>query len=157
MKITLLLIGKTDDSNIKQAIEGYEKRLKHYISFEMQVIPDVKNAGKMNALELKEREGEMILKAVKPSDYLVLLDDKGKQLSSMEYSKHLQKCMNAGMRNIVFVVGGAFGFSEQVYKHAEMQLSLSRMTFTHQMVRLFFMEQTYRAFTILKGESYHHE
>ena len=153
----MLLIGKTDDTNIKLAIEGYEKRLKHYISFEMQVIPDVKNAGKMNALELKEREGEMILKAVKPSDYLVLLDDKGKQLSSMEYSNYLQKCMNAGMRNIVFVVGGAFGFSEQVYKRAEMQLSLSRMTFTHQMVRLFFMEQTYRAFTILKGESYHHE
>ena len=157
MKITLLLIGKTDDTNIKLAIEGYEKRLKHYISFEMQVIPDVKNAGKMNALELKEREGDLILKAIKPSDYFVLLDDKGKQMSSVEYSNYLQKCLNAGMRHLVIVVGGAFGFSNKVYERADMQLSLSRMTFTHQMVRLFFVEQTYRAFTILKGESYHHE
>ncbi len=157
MKITLILVGKTDDTFIKQAVELYAKRLSHYIQLNIHVPADIKNSGKLSEVELKEREGELVLKQIQPVDFVLLLDDKGKQFTSVEYAAYLQKLMNAGTKNLVVVVGGAFGFSEKVYKRANAQLSLSKMTFTHQLVRVFFLEQTYRAFTILKGESYHHD
>lgn len=157
MKVTLLLVGKTEEGFIKQGLEIYENRLKHYISFTSIIIADVKNAGKISPSDLKIKEGELILKHFTASDFVVLLDDKGKQFSSVEFSNYIQKQMNSGIKNLCFVVGGAFGFSEQVYNRANMQLSLSKMTLTHQMVRIFFLEQLYRTMTILKGESYHHE
>ena len=157
MKITILLIGKTDEGFVKQGFELYEKRIKHYINLTTVVISDIKNAGKMPQEELKLKEGELILKQLQASDFVLLLDDKGKQYTSIEYSKYLQKLMNAATKNLVVLVGGAFGFSEKVYARANGQISLSKMTLTHQMVRLFFAEQTYRAMTIIKGESYHHE
>ena len=157
MKVTLLLVGKTEEGFIKQGLEIYENRLKHYISFSSIIITDVKNAGKISPSDLKIKEGELILKHFTASDFVVLLDDKGKQFSSVEFSNYIQKQMNSGIKNLCFVVGGAFGFSEQVYNRANMQLSLSKMTLTHQMVRIFFLEQLYRTMTILKGESYHHE
>ena len=157
MKVTLLLVGKTEEGFIKQGLEIYENRLKHYISFTSIIIADVKNAGKITLFDLKIKEGELILKHFTASDFVVLLDDKGKQFSSIEFSHYMQKQMNSGIKNLCFVVGGAFGFSEQVYNRANAQLSLSKMTLTHQMVRIFFVEQLYRTMTILKGESYHHE
>ena len=157
MKVTLLLVGKTEEGFIKQGLEIYENRLKHYISFSSIIITDVKNAGKISPSDLKMKEGELILKHFAASDFVVLLDDKGKQFSSIEFSHYMQKQMNSGIKNLCFVVGGAFGFSEQVYNRANAQLSLSKMTLTHQMVRVFFVEQLYRTMTILKGESYHHE
>ena len=157
MKVTLLLVGKTEEGFIKQGLEIYENRLKHYISFTSIIIADVKNAGKISLFDLKIKEGELILKHFTASDFVVLLDDKGKQFSSIEFSHYMQKQMNSGIKNLCFVVGGAFGFSEQVYNRANAQLSLSKMTLTHQMVRIFFVEQLYRTMTILKGESYHHE
>ena len=157
MKVTLLLVGKTEEGFIKQGLEIYENRLKHYISFSSIIITDVKNAGKISPSDLKMKEGELILKHFAASDFVVLLDDKGKQFSSVEFAHYMQKQMNSGIKNLCFVVGGAFGFSEQVYNRANAQLSLSKMTLTHQMVRVFFVEQLYRTMTILKGESYHHE
>jgi 23S rRNA (pseudouridine1915-N3)-methyltransferase len=157
VKISLILVGKTDDTFIKQAVEIYSKRLSHYIQLNVQVITEIKNSGKLAESELKEREGELVLKLIQPADFVLLLDDKGKQFTSVEYAAYLQKLMNAATKNLVVVVGGAFGFSDKVYKRANAQLSLSKMTFTHQLVRVFFLEQTYRAFTILKGESYHHD
>ena len=157
MKISLILVGKTDDTFIKQAVDIYSKRLSHYIQLNVHVISEIKNSGKLAESELKEREGELVLKQVQPADFVLLLDDKGKQFTSVEYATYLQRLMNAGTKNLVVVVGGAFGFSEKVYKRANAQLSLSKMTFTHQLVRVFFLEQTYRALTILKGESYHHD
>ncbi|MBL0048492.1 MAG: 23S rRNA (pseudouridine(1915)-N(3))-methyltransferase RlmH [Bacteroidetes bacterium] len=157
MKITLFLIGKTEEGFVKTACEQYEKRLKHYIPFVINVIPDVKNAGKLAHQELKLKEGELLLKQLNNSDFVVLLDDKGKQFSSIEYAAYLQLQMNSGLKNLCFVVGGAFGFSDEVYARANSKFSLSKMTFTHQMIRMLFLEQSYRALSILKGESYHHE
>lgn len=157
MKLTLLLVGKTDEGFVKQAFELFEKRLKHYLVFTSFVLPDIKNAGKISADELKTKEGELLLKQIQAADFVLLLDDKGQQFTSKEYATYLQKLMNAGTKNLVVVVGGAFGFSPQVYARANARLSLSKMTLTHQMVRIFFLEQTYRAMTIIKGESYHHE
>ena len=155
MKIKLLAIGKTDETYLNTGIEKYSQRLKHYIPFEFQIIPDVKMGSKINIEKQKEEEGAAILKKISISDYVFLLDEKGKQHTSEDFASLLQKRMNSG-QDMVFVIGGPFGFSEELYQRANEKLSLSKMTFSHQMVRLFFTEQLYRAFTILKGEKYHH-
>lgn len=157
MKIKLLAIGKTDDKNLQILINTYESRLKHYIKFELEIIPDIKNVKNLSLKLQKEKEGELILKKLQPTDSLVLLDEKGKEFRSIEFSSFLQKKMNTGVKQVVFVIGGPYGFSEKVYKKAVGKISLSKMTFSHQMIRLFFVEQLYRAFTILKNEPYHHE
>jgi len=157
MKIKLLAIGKTDDKNLQVLIQKYEKRLKHYIKFELEVIPDLKNVKNLSETEQKEKEGDLILARVGATDQLLLLDDKGESHSSIGFSKFMQKKMNAGIRQLVLVIGGPYGFSDAVYKKAQGQLSFSKMTFSHQMIRLFVVEQIYRAFTILRNEPYHHE
>ena len=157
MKIKLLAIGKTDDKNLQLLIQNYEKRLKHYIKFELEIIPDLKNVKNLSESEQKEKEGVLILKRINSTDQVILLDEKGIMNTSKEFSKFMQKKMNAGIKQIVFVIGGPYGFSEAVYKKAKEQLSFSKMTFSHQMIRLFVVEQIYRAFTILRNEPYHHE
>lgn len=157
MKIKLLVVGKTDDKRIQSLIDDYTNRLKHYISFDLEVIPDIKNVKKLSMDQQKTKEGELILSKSTPSDRLILLDEKGKEFSSMNFSKYIQKHMNSGVKRVIFVVGGPYGFSKDVYNKAQGKISLSQMTFSHQMVRLFFTEQIYRAFTILKNEPYHHE
>ncbi|PHS52636.1 MAG: 23S rRNA (pseudouridine(1915)-N(3))-methyltransferase RlmH [Lutibacter sp.] len=157
MKIKLLAIGKTDDKNLQTLIETYQNRLKHYINFELEIIPDLKNVKKIRESQQKEKEGELILKKITSTDALILLDEKGKEFSSIDFSKYLQKKMNSGIKQLVVVIGGPYGFSEAVYKKSVDKISLSKMTFSHQMIRLFVVEQIYRAFTILKNEPYHHE
>ena len=142
---------------MKEALDIYIKRLTHYINFELVVLPDVKNAKNMSVSELKDKEAELILKHSAKADKVVLLDEKGKEFSSVEFSKYIEKQMNASLKTLAFVVGGAFGFSEKVYSQAGEKLSISKMTFSHQMIRLLFVEQLYRAFTIIKGEPYHNE
>ena len=156
MKISFLLIGKTTDNRIASLIEEYQKRLKHYVPFSIEVLPELKNAKSLSEAQQKSAEGEMIVRAVPATAEMILLDEHGKEFRSMEFSEYLQKKMSAG-RDIVFVVGGPFGFSETVYARANGKISLSKMTFSHQMVRLFFVEQLYRAMTILRHEPYHHE
>jgi len=157
MQIKLIAIGKTDDKQLLQLIEQYQKRLKHYIKFDLDIIPDIKNVKNLSEKQQKEKEGELILKKLVPTDILVLLDENGKQFTSVEFSNYLQKKMNAGIKQLVFVIGGPYGFSETVYQKAQGKLSLSKMTFSHQMIRLFVVEQIYRGFTILKNEPYHHQ
>ncbi|WP_299675697.1 23S rRNA (pseudouridine(1915)-N(3))-methyltransferase RlmH [uncultured Tenacibaculum sp.] len=157
MKIKLLAVGKTDDKNLIQLIDVYQKRLKHYVKFELEVIPDIKNAKNLSEAQQKEKEGELILSKLQNTDQLILLDDKGKHYTSIEFSNFLQKKMNSGIKQLVLVIGGPYGFSETVYKKANGKLSLSKMTFSHQMIRLFIVEQIYRGYTILKNEPYHHE
>lgn len=157
MKISLLVIGKTDARYFVDAIGEYEKRLVHYIPFEMEVIPDIKNTKNMSELQQKEKEGELILKNLQPGDYLVLLDDKGKEYTSVKFSEYIEKKTHTVPKRLVFAVGGPYGFSQAVYDKANEKLTLSRMTFSHQMVRLIFVEQIYRAMTILNNEPYHHE
>lgn len=157
MKIKLLAIGKTDDKNLQALISSYENRLKHYIKFEIEIIPDIKNVKKLSEEQQKGKEGELILKKIQATDNLVLLDEKGYEFRSMEFSRFLQKKMNSGIKQMVLVIGGPYGFSEKVYQKAIGKISLSKMTFSHQMIRLFVVEQIYRAFTILKNEPYHHE
>ncbi|MGY5351425.1 23S rRNA (pseudouridine(1915)-N(3))-methyltransferase RlmH [Wenyingzhuangia sp. IMCC45533] len=157
MKIILLAIGKTDDKNLNQLIENYQNRLKHYIKFELDVIPDIKNVKNLSESQQKEKEGELILKRIQATDNLILLDEKGKDYRSIEFANFLQKKMNTGIKQLVFVIGGPYGFSDTVYKKAKGKISLSKMTFSHQMIRLFMVEQIYRGFTILKNEPYHHE
>ena len=157
MKIKLLAIGKTDDKNLLQLIDVYQKRLKHYIKFELEIIQDIKNVKNLSEDQQKEKEGELILSKLQNTDQLVLLDDKGKDFTSIEFSKYLQKKMNSGIKQLVLVIGGPYGFSESVYKKSNGKISLSKMTFSHQMIRLFVVEQLYRGFTILKNEPYHHE
>ena len=157
MKIKLLVIGKTDDKNLEQLIEKYQQRLNHYINFEIEIIPDIKNAKNLSQLQQKEKEGELILSKLKNTDQLVLLDEKGKEFRSLNFASYLQKKMNSGIKQLVLVVGGPYGFSESVYKKSTGKVSLSKMTFSHQMIRLFVVEQLYRGFTILKNEPYHHE
>ncbi|MEN8776099.1 MAG: 23S rRNA (pseudouridine(1915)-N(3))-methyltransferase RlmH [Polaribacter sp.] len=157
MKIKLLAIGKTDHKQLSLLIDEYQNRLKHYIKFEIESIPDLKNAKNLSEIQQKNKEGELILKKIQATDVLVLLDDKGKEFTSIEFSKYLQKKMNAGIKQLVLVIGGPYGFSEAVYEKAQSKLSLSKMTFSHQMIRLFIVEQLYRGFTILKNEPYHHE
>lgn len=157
MKIKLLAIGKTDDKNLQVLIQNYQKRLKHYIKFELEIIPDLKNVKNLSETEQKEREGDLILGKLAPTDELFVLDDKGESYSSVGFSKFMQKKMNSGLRQMVLVIGGPYGFSEPVYKKARGKISFSKMTFSHQMIRLFVVEQIYRAFTILRNEPYHHE
>ncbi|CAM1335017.1 23S rRNA (pseudouridine(1915)-N(3))-methyltransferase RlmH [Tenacibaculum aestuariivivum] len=157
MKIKLLAIGKTDDKNLIELINNYQNRLKHYIKFELDIIPDIKNVKNLSESQQKEKEGELIIAKLLPTDQLILLDDKGKQHTSLEFSQYLQKKMNAGFKQLVLVIGGPYGFSDAIYKKANGKISLSKMTFSHQMIRLFIVEQIYRGFTILRNEPYHHE
>ena len=157
VKVKLSVIGKTKSEFLIEGENEYVKRLKHYCKFSELIIPDVKNTGKLSKKKLKEKEGNLILESIKNNDYVVLLDDKGLTLSSIGFAEFLNMKMVSSTKELVFIVGGAFGFSENVYKRANTKLSLSKMTFSHQMVRIIFKEQLYRAFTILKGEKYHHE
>ena len=156
MKITLLVVGKTTSVQIESLIQEYLKRLTHYIPFVLQVIPEIKNTKALTPEQQKLAEGDLILRAINSSTDLVLLDEHGKEFRSVEFADYVQKRMSSG-RDVVFVVGGPYGFSEAVYQRANGKISLSKMTFSHQMVRLFFVEQLYRAMTILRGEPYHHE
>ncbi len=156
MKITLLAIGKTDNKNLQSLTELYTKRLKHYVTFSFEMIPDIKNVKNISETLQKQTEGTEILKRISTADTIILLDEKGKSYSSEDFSEFLQKKMNSGLKNLVFIIGGPYGFSEEIYKRADGKISLSSMTFSHQMVRLFFIEQLYRGFTILRNEPYHH-
>ena len=157
MKICIVWVGKTNESFFIQCIDNYVNRIKHYFPLEIIEIPDVKNAKNLDINELRKKEGELILKSIKNDDYVILLDDKGKQYSSVEFSKKIDAYNFSSKKRIVFVIGGAFGFSQDVYKVANEFLSLSKMTFSHQMIRIILVEQIYRALTIIKGEPYHHE
>lgn len=156
MNIKLLCIGKTDDKKLLALIEDYSKRLNHYVKFSIELIPDLKKVKNLSESQQKAKEGELILSKIGPQDHLILLDENGKTFSSMSFSKFLQKKMNAGYKTLVLVIGGPYGFSDAVYKASQDNISLSQMTFSHQMIRLFITEQLYRGFTILKGEPYHH-
>lgn len=156
MKITLLVVGKTTDTHIDSLIQEYLKRLTHYVPFALQVIPEIRNTKALTLEQQKQAEGELILRSISPSTKMILLDEHGQELRSIEYAEYLQRAMLSG-QDVVFVVGGPYGFSDAVYQRSNGKISLSKMTFSHQMVRLFFMEQTYRAMTILRGEPYHHE
>ena len=157
MKITLLTVGKTDKDWVKQGMDIYISRLKHYIPFSVVEIPELKNVSALTKEQIKTREGELILKNIRPGDDLILLDERGKEYTSVELAKVIQDKISYAGKDMVYVIGGAYGFSEQVYQRANSKISLSRMTFSHQMVRAIFVEQIYRAFTIMKGEPYHHE
>lgn len=157
MNITLLTVGKTDRNWVREGLEIYLSRLRHYIPFSLVEIPELKNVSALSKEQIKEKEGILILKNLKSGDDVILLDEKGKEYTSAEWAAELQRKMATSGRDIVFVIGGAYGFSGQVYKRASGMVSLSRMTFSHQMVRTIFAEQLYRAFTIIKGEPYHHE
>ena len=157
MKIKLIVVGKTKSRYLNQGEEEYEKRLKHYCNFEEIIINNVKNSIKLSKNELKIKEGELILKKIGSIDKVILLDNMGKINSSNEFSNFLKENMLNSTKNLVFIIGGAYGFSLDVYDRANNKLSLSKMTFSHQMIRLIFKEQLYRAYTIIKGENYHHE
>ena len=157
MKIVLVVVGKTNEKYLIEGIFDYQKRLKHYTNFEIVEILNIKNVKNFSEKELLKKEGEMILKQINTSDYLVLLDDKGNDFSSPSFAEKLQQWMISGKKRLVFVVGGAYGFSQEVYNRGNEKLSLSKMTFSHQMVRLFFVEQLYRGYTILNNEPYHHK
>ena len=156
MTIKLLAIGKTDSSELQELIDVYQKRLQHYINFEIEIIPDLRKTKNLSEEQQKNKEGELILKKLSPTDALILFDEKGKQYTSVEFSHYLQKKMNSGIKQLVFLIGGPYGFSNEVYNKASGKISLSKMTFSHQMVRLFITEQIYRGYTILKNEPYHH-
>ena len=156
MKITLYAAGKTDDKQLQSLTEMYIKRLQHYISFSFEIIPDIKNSKNLSEEQQKKAEGDAICKQLLPSDGVILLDENGKSHTSVGFSNFLQKKMNSGLKNLVFVIGGPYGFSEEMYARANGKISLSAMTFSHQMIRLFFVEQLYRGFTILRNEPYHH-
>ncbi len=157
MNIKLLALGKTDSIHLQNLIEDYSKRLSFYIKFEIEIINDLKNIKNLSEELQKEKEGEMILNKISASEELILLDENGTNYTSIQFSEYLQKKMNSGIKTLVFVIGGPYGFSNEVYKKAKGKISLSAMTFSHQMVRLFFVEQLYRGFTILKKEPYHHQ
>ncbi len=156
MKTTLLVIGKTDKDFVIKGIEEYQKRLIHYIPYEMKIIPDIKNTKNLSEQQQKQKEGELILSHVKNGDLLILLDEGGKEFSSVTFSKFIEQKMIHGIKNLIFVIGGPYGFSPDVYKACQEKISLSKMTFSHQMVRMIFTEQLYRAMTILRNEPYHH-
>jgi 23S rRNA (pseudouridine1915-N3)-methyltransferase len=157
MKITLLVVGKTEDQYLIEGIDKYLSRLKHYIGFRITVIPEIKNTKNLSEAQQKSREGELILKHIVNTDTVILLDEKGKKYTSVLFANYLNKQMIGSVQHMIFVIGGPYGFDESIYKRANSSISLSDMTFSHQMVRLFFVEQLYRAFSILKGEPYHHE
>jgi 23S rRNA (pseudouridine1915-N3)-methyltransferase len=157
MNIKLLAIGKTDNKALQSLLEDYTKRLSFYFIFDLEIIPDLKNVKNLSESQQKEKEGELILSKLNPTDQLILLDENGSAFSSLKFSDYLQKKMNSGTKTLVFVIGGPYGFSDEVYQKAQGKISLSLMTFSHQMVRLFFIEQLYRGFTILRNEPYHHQ
>lgn len=157
MRIKIFSIGKTNTTYVKTGIDEYLGRLKHYANVEWVEIPDVKGGGKLDQRQLKEKEALLLLARIDSADYVVLLDEKGRSMTSVQLSEFLQKRMMDGGRDLIFLIGGAYGFAEVVYDRADLKLSLSPMTFSHQMVRLFFAEQVYRALTILRGEKYHHQ
>ena len=157
MRITLLTVGKTDIKWVAEGLEVYASRLRHYISFEIKEIPELKNVSSLSREQIKTAEGKLILKNLRDSDEAVLLDEHGREFRSVEFASMLEKRLSASSRDLVFVIGGAYGFSTEVYERASSKISLSKMTFSHQMVRTIFVEQLYRAFTIIRGESYHHE
>ncbi|MDH6355679.1 23S rRNA (pseudouridine1915-N3)-methyltransferase [Dysgonomonas sp. PH5-45] len=157
MKITLLVIGKTDAGYFVEAIREYENRLSHYIPFEMQVIPDLKNSKNLTTDQQKEKEGELILKTLQAGDYVVLLDENGREHTSLQFASYIEKKTHTVAKRLVFMIGGPYGFSDKVYEKAAEKISLSKMTFSHQMIRLIFTEQLYRAMTILNNEPYHHQ
>lgn len=157
MKIELIIIGKTDADWVKQGFEVYQKRLSYYISFNTTIIPDLKNRKNLAIDQQKDQEGILILKQLQTSDFVILLDENGKQFDSVQFSDLLQKKMNSGIKRLVFVIGGPYGFSSELYQKSNQKISLSKMTFSHQMVRPFFVEQLYRAFSILNNEPYHHQ
>lgn len=156
MNIKLIAVGKTDNPALQQLISTYEKRLSYYINFELQLLPDIKNSKSLSEEQQKIKEGELILSYVEPSHHLILLDERGKEYTSIAFADELQKKMNTSIKQLTFVIGGPYGFSQAVYQRANSKLSLSKLTFSHQMIRLFFVEQLYRAFTILRNEPYHH-
>jgi 23S rRNA (pseudouridine1915-N3)-methyltransferase len=156
MQINLIAIGKTDNKNLQTLIADYQKRLGFYIKFNFEIVPDMKKVKYLSEAQQKEKEGELILAKTQISDIIILLDENGKQQDSVAFANDLQKHMNSGVKQVVFVIGGPYGFSDAVYNRSNGKLGLSKMTFSHQMVRLFFIEQLYRGFTILKNEPYHH-
>ena len=157
MKIVLLVVGKTTESYFVQGIEEYSKRLAHYVPFELTVIPELRNTKSLSTDQQKEREADLILKSLQPGDYLVLLDEHGREFTSLQFASYLEKKMANIAKRLVFVVGGPYGFPNRVYQAAQEKISLSKMTYSHQMIRLIFTEQLYRAMTILNNEPYHHE
>jgi 23S rRNA (pseudouridine1915-N3)-methyltransferase len=157
MNLSLLTVGKTDIAWVREGLDLYVSRLRHYVPFSVTEIPELKKVSALTESQIKEKEGELILKQVGPSDILILLDERGASYRSVDFARWLEKQLSQGGRALVFAIGGAYGFSPAVYARANGQLSLSPMTFSHQMVRTIFAEQLYRAFTILKGEPYHHE
>ena len=156
MKIHFLVVGKTNGTYINESIADYNNRIKFYSPFEMEVIPELKNAKNLTFEQQKEKEGDLILKSLQPGDHVVLLDEKGKEFTSEQFAVYIERKMHTVNKRLVFIVGGPYGFSKKVYDAASEKIALSKMTFSHQMVRLFFIEQIYRAFTIIKGEPYHH-
>lgn len=157
MKIQLIVVGKTSASYINTGIDNYIGRLKHYVPFEIKTIADIRNTRRLSEEQQCRAEGDLILASFQPGDYVVLLDERGTEFSSREFARFIEKRISTLSRNLVFVVGGPYGFSDAVYDRADDRISLSRMTFSHEMVRLFFVEQVYRAMTILRGEPYHHD
>lgn len=157
MKITLLAIGKTNAKYLQEGIEQYTKRLSHYIPFELKILPDVKTTKALITDKQKEMEGEMFMSAIQQGDWVTLLDERGKEFTSRDFASYIDKKMITIPKNLIFIIGGPYGFSKAMYDRANEKLSLSKMTFSHEMIRLFFVEQIYRAMTILKGEPYHHD
>ena len=157
MKTTLLVVGRTVEQHYISAINDYVERTKHFISFNMEVIPELKNTKSLSAEQQKEKEGELICKALQPGDVVVLLDEHGKEMRSIEFANWMGKKLINVNKRLVFIIGGPYGFSPKVYETASEKISVSKMTFSHQMIRLIFVEQMYRAMTILKGGPYHHE
>lgn len=157
MTIELIVIGKTDSEAVASLTDQYMKRINHYVKFSVTMLPDIRNTKNISHNSQKRQEGEMLLKNISESDYIVLLDEKGEEYRSMDFAMWLQKRMNSSVRKLIFIIGGPYGFSESVYKRANASISLSKMTFSHQLVRAVFCEQLYRGFTILKNEPYHHE
>ena len=155
MKVECWVTGKTSEAYLAEGVAQYVERLRHYLPFRMETLPEVKNAGKYTPLQLKAREGEILLGKLQSDDYLALLDERGREFSSLEWARWLEQQLNLPRRRLIFAIGGAWGFAEAVYQRADFQLALSRMTFSHQMARLFFLEQLYRAMTILRNEPYH--
>jgi 23S rRNA (pseudouridine1915-N3)-methyltransferase len=157
MKLELWLQGATAFDYLKTGVELYEKRLKHFIPFDINVLSDIKNAKSLSEDQLKTKEGEQLLKKMEQGDFLILLDERGKQYSSIQFSEFLETLIQSSNKRVIFLVGGAYGFSDAVYQRANAQWSLSKLTFSHQMVRLFIVEQIYRGMSILRGLPYHHE
>ena len=157
MRISLLTVGKTDVKWVREGLETYVSRLSHYVPFSLEEIPELRNASALSREQIREKEGELILRRLKDTDEVILLDEHGREYRSVEWAAFLGEKLSRSSRDLVFVVGGAYGFSQKVYDRAASRISLSKMTFSHQMVRTIFAEQLYRAFTIIKGEPYHHE